>query len=95
MSIGMEGHLHEMPGPQYFVDTEGTIHPWSRNTITTEQIAELGGWNVSQGVIEIDQDNNEHQLKAGDVVELKPGHGFAKKVKFKRGIRCQVELRKS
>jgi len=85
MSTGIQEHMHEAQGPQYFVDTEGTIHPWPKNTITTEQIAELGGWSVSQGVIEIDAENNEHQLKPGEVIELKPGHGFAKKVKFKRG----------
>ena len=70
---------------KYFVDVEGTIHPWDEPTITTEQIAKLGGWDVSQGVIEIDKDNNEITLKPGQLVELKPGQGFAKKVRFKRG----------
>jgi hypothetical protein len=69
----------------YFVDIEGTVHPWSSETITTEQIIALGGWPVSQGVIEIDRDNNERTLQPGEVVHLKPGHGFAKKVRFKRG----------
>jgi hypothetical protein len=72
-------------GPKYFIDTEGTIHEWSSPTITTEQIAQLGGWDVSAGVIEIDPDNNERTLAPGEVVQLKPGHGFAKKVRWKRG----------
>jgi len=71
--------------PKYFVDTEGTIHEWDHPTITTEQIEKLGGWGASEGVIEIDQHNNERTLKPGEVVELKPGHAFAKKVRFKRG----------
>ena len=25
-------------GPQYFVDIEGVIHPWPRNTITFQRI---------------------------------------------------------
>ena len=70
---------------QYFVDIEGKIYPWNSDDITTEQIIQLGGWDPAQGAIEIDKDNNEHTLKPGEVVEIKPGHGFAKKVRFKRG----------
>jgi hypothetical protein len=72
-------------GPKYHVDVEGTLHDWDRDTITTEEIAQLGGWDPSVGVIEIDKDNNERTLGSGEVVELKPGQGFAKKIKFKRG----------
>lgn len=72
-------------GPKYFLDIEGTIHDWDKDTITTEEIIQLGGWPPSQGVIEIDKDNNERTLKPGEVVELKPGHGFSKKVHWKRG----------
>ena len=75
-----EGH-----GPKFFVNVEGTIHEWPSPTITTEQIASLGGWDIAAGVIEIDPDNNERTLNPGQVVELKPGHGFAKKVRWKRG----------
>lgn len=72
-------------GPKFFVDIEGTVFPWDKETITTEDIIRLGGWNASQGVIEIDANNVEHTLQPVQTVELKPGHGFAKKVKFKRG----------
>jgi hypothetical protein len=72
-------------GPQYFVDIEGVIHPWPRNTITFEEIAGLGGWDASQGVVEVDKDNVERTLQPGQVIELKPGHGFSKKVRWKRG----------
>jgi len=81
----LQGQEPQSQGPKFFVDIEGTIHPWSSATITTEQIIALGGWETSQGVIEIDEDNNEHTLKPGEVVDLKPGQGFAKKVRFKRG----------
>jgi len=72
-------------GPKYFVDIEGEEFPWDQNTITTEQIAQLGGFDISQGVIEVDQDNNERTLAPGEVIELKPGHGFGKKHRWKRG----------
>jgi Multiubiquitin len=81
--------------PKYCVNTEGTKHPWKEPTITTEQIAALGGWDVSLGVIEIDKHNNERTLAPGELVELKPGQGFCKKVKWKRGqdrIADELEL---
>ncbi|MGH7412198.1 MAG: hypothetical protein ACREJ6_14225 [Candidatus Methylomirabilis sp.] len=72
-------------GPKFFVNIEGTEHPWEKDSITTEEIIALGGWDPSLGVIEIDKDNNERTLTPGEVIEVKPGHGFAKKVRWKRG----------
>lgn len=72
-------------GPKYTLVIEGNEFPWDQDTITFEKIAELGGWDVSQGVIEVDQDNNERTLKPGDIIELKPGLGFGKKHRWKRG----------
>lgn len=81
---------------KFQIDLEGTIHPWDKPTITTEQIAALGGWDVSLGVVEIDKDNVERTLSPGQVVEIRPGHGFSKKVRWKRGAaiseRMQGEL---
>jgi len=74
-------------GPKYWINIEGTEHPWEQPIITTEQIAALGGWDPSIGVIEIDKDNLERTLQPGEIVELKPGHGFAKKIRWKRGLR--------
>ena len=76
---------HEHSDAPYFVDIEGVLKPWSSDDITTEQIAELGGWAPAQGVLLIDADNNERTLQPGEVVELKPGLGFSKKVRFRRG----------
>lgn len=70
---------------KYLVDVEGVLHPWEEPTISTEQIAALGGWDATTGVVLIDKENNERTLVAGEVVELKPGQGFSKKVRFKRG----------
>ena len=33
----------------------------------------------------IDEENVEHTLKPGEVIKLRPGIGFSKKVWFKRG----------
>jgi hypothetical protein len=79
-------HTKTESGPKYLVNIEGKDFPWSSPTITPEEIAKLGGWDPSLGVIEIDlQTNVEHQLAPRQPVELKPGQGFAKKVRFKRG----------
>ena len=72
-------------GPRFFLCIEGTEYPWSEPVISTEEIAELGGWDASVGVIEVDRDNNERTLSPGEIVELKPGHGFGKKHTWKRG----------
>jgi hypothetical protein len=72
-------------GPKFFLDVEGNIIPWDFDTITTEQIASLGSWSISEGVILIDKENNERTLQPNEVIELQPGMGFSKKVRFKRG----------
>ena len=72
-------------GPKYILNIEGAEIPWDQDTITTEQIAELGGWDISLGVIEVDQHNNERTLSPGEVIEIKPGLGFGKKHQWKRG----------
>ena len=83
MDASSQGH-----GPKYEIDIEGTLYPWDRDTITTSEIIELGGWSPDQGVVEVNlQTQEERTLAADEVVELKPGHGFAKKVKFQRGGR--------
>lgn len=73
-------------GPKYEVDIEGTIHPWDRGTITAAEIIVLGGWPADQGVVEVDLKTQEEVTLAPDaVVELRPGHGFSRKFRFRRG----------
>lgn len=73
-------------GPKYMLDIEGDLFPWDDDTITTEQLIALGGWDPGQGAILIDKKTNEERtLQPGEVVEIKPGMGFSKKIGFKRG----------
>lgn len=73
-------------GPNYFVNLEGIEKHWDEETITVPQIRELAGWDTSQPIVEVDLENNTERTLADDeTVTLKPGHGFAKKVKFQRG----------
>lgn len=72
-------------GPKYFVDIEGEVHEWDRETITVPEIRTLGSLPTDQPVIEVNlKDNTERTLAEDEVVTLKPGHGFAKKVRWKR-----------
>ena len=71
--------------PKFCLNIEGKDVPWDQETITAKQIAELGGWDISEGVIEVDEHNNERQLAPDEVVKLRPGIGFGKKHLWKRG----------
>jgi Multiubiquitin len=72
--------------PRYNVDIEGQLHEWDRDTITVPELRELGGYAADQQMIVVDlKDNSERVLAEDEVIELKPGMGFAKKVSFKRG----------
>jgi len=73
-------------GAKFAVDIEGDVHLWHQPTITVPEIRALAAWAAEQGVVIVDMKTNEERdLREDEVIELKPGHGFSKKVKFKRG----------
>lgn len=73
-------------GPKYHLDIEGVgLKDWDQDTITTEQLIELAGWDPGQEVVQVDNDNNERTLAPNEEVDLKPGLGFGKKFRWKRG----------
>ena len=73
-------------GPKFCVNIEGQEYPWDRDTITVPQIRELGNLPTNLPVLEINlHDQTERTLSEGEIVELKPGHGFCKKIKYQRG----------
>jgi multiubiquitin len=75
-------------GPKYEVNLEGDVREWPEPTISVAQIRELAGWATDQPVVIVDiKTNDERDLREDEVIDLKPGQGFSKKVKFKRGSR--------
>ena len=73
-------------GPKYEINIEGTLYPWDRDTIMVAEIRTLGSLPTDLPVIEVDlKTNEERTLDEAEVVELKPGKGFGRKVSFKRG----------
>lgn len=72
-------------GKKYFVTIEGKEYPWEKDTITTTQIRTLGNLPTDMPVVEEFPDGTERTLAENETVELKPGHGFGRAPKFKRG----------
>jgi hypothetical protein len=78
--------IDQTAGPRYVVNVEGVDHDWLSPTITVTDIRNLGGFATTDPVIEVDlKDNSERTLSENEVVDIKPGIGFGKKIKFKRG----------
>lgn len=76
-----EGHR-----PKYEINIEGTLYPWSAASITVPQLRALANIPSDQQMLEINLATNvEHTLGEDAVIELMPGQGFAKKVKYQRG----------
>lgn len=70
---------------KYYVEIEGVEFDWAKSTITVPELRALGGLPTDLAVIEIDPENNERTLAEDEVITLKPGHRYGKKVRFKRG----------
>jgi hypothetical protein len=88
--IEAEEHKEHHHPKHYFVEIEGVEYPWSEDTITVPEIRRLGNLPPDQPVIEIDPDNQERTLAEGEVVYLKPGHRYGKKVRYKRGLQARI-----
>jgi hypothetical protein len=71
--------------PKYEINIEGVEYPWNQDTITVPEIRSLGGIPDDQQVVEVFADNSEQTLAEDAVIDVKPGKGFGKKVKFQRG----------
>jgi hypothetical protein len=76
---------HAERGPKYHVVIDGKEYPWGSSQITVPQLRVLGGIPAGEQMMLIDENNSERPLREDEVIELKPGQGFAKKVRFKRG----------
>ncbi len=81
----MNTNIAEKTTSRYVLVIEGKEHPWDEDTITAAQIAKLGGWELAQGVIEIDKDNVERTVGPDEIIKLQPGVAFGKKHRWKRG----------
>jgi hypothetical protein len=84
--VTAQNKAEKAKGPKYHLDIEGIgLKDWNEDTITTEQLIALAGWDAGQQVVMVDDDNNETTLTANQTIDLKPGMGFGKKFRWKRG----------
>jgi hypothetical protein len=74
---------------KYAVLIEGKLYPWNTDSITVQEIRELGNLPPNCVVIEKDlQKSAQRSLDEGDVHQpprLQEGKEFTKKVNFRRG----------
>jgi hypothetical protein len=85
--MGSRADVPPGPGAAYHVITEGVVHEWHSPTVTVAQIRALAGWDVSQAVVEVDLDTSiETTPDTARPVTLRPGAGFARKIRFTPGI---------
>lgn len=85
MSVSQAERTSGSKGPKYEINIEGAEYAWNEDTITVPEIRSLGGIPDDQQVVEVFEDNSEQTLAEDAVIEVKPGKGFGKKVKFQRG----------
>lgn len=79
-------HEERGQGPKYTLNIDDVDHLWDRDTISVPEIRGLGGIAAGTQVLEVNLETNEERtLLEDEIVTLKPGHGFGKKIKFKRG----------
>jgi hypothetical protein len=74
--------------PPYLINFEGTDFLWQKSSITPNELRSLVGLALGEEIIEIDMQTQVQATLGEDaVIELKPGHGFAKNHHFNRGLR--------
>jgi len=80
------GEAAHKAGPKFEINIEGRIYPWDHDTITVPQLRQLANLPPDTAVEEIDlKTNAQRTLAENETVHLKPGLGFAKKIKYARG----------
>lgn len=73
-------------GPKYYVNIDGKDYSWTNATITAVDIRSMAGWSSDQSVDEVDlKTGSKTSISDSQVIDLKPGHGFAKKIEFVSG----------
>ena len=87
MAVQQQQDELQAKGPKFHLNIEGQVYDWNEDTITVPQIRTLGSLPPDLPVVQIDlETNTQIQLAEDAIVELKPGLGFSKKVKWQRGL---------
>jgi hypothetical protein len=72
-------------GPKYLIDFEGNDFEWTKDTITEAELRALVGIDGEKQLLIVNLDDGSESPFPAGTYELKPGHGFSRKIGFKRG----------
>ena len=72
-------------GKKYFVEIDGKEYEWAEETITVQQIRQLGNIPADQSIVQENEDGTERTLAANETITLKPGHRYGRAPRYKRG----------
>ncbi len=81
MDVRVETHR----GQKFFVNIEGIEYEWDKDTITTQEIRNLGGLPADLPIIQESPDGTERTLAEGETITLQPGHRHGRAAKYRRG----------
>jgi hypothetical protein len=79
------GTSREASGKFYTIFIDGKEYHVEKPELTGAEIMDLGGIPHELGLILIQEDGTQVQVKEDEVIELKPGRRFKKAPRFTRG----------
>jgi Multiubiquitin len=75
----------EVQGKFFTIFVDGKEFHVEQSTVTGGEIMDLAGIPRDVGLILVEEDGTQVQIKADDVIELRPGRRFKKAPRFVRG----------
>jgi len=83
--VQAQGIGTEVQGKFFTIFVDGKELYLEQSTITGGEIMDLAGIPRDVGLILVEEDGTQVQIKADDVIELRPGRRFKKAPRFVRG----------
>jgi Multiubiquitin len=75
----------EVQGKFFTIFVDGKEFHLKQSTITGGEIMDLAGIPRDVGLILVEEDGTQVQIKGDDIIELRPGRRFKKAPRFVRG----------
>jgi hypothetical protein len=80
-----EQHREEHEHDRYFVEVDGLEVGFDHEPVTGSEIMDEAGVSREVGLVQILEDGTQKPVTPDELFELKPGHRFKKRPRFKRG----------
>lgn len=85
MQQQVQGIGSEVKGKFFTFFVDGKEFHIANSSITGGEIMDLAGIPREVGLVQVQEDGTQVQIKADDVIELEPGRRFKKAPRFVRG----------